>query len=156
MGLDRKLEARLDDRGRDRVVPAAGAQGRDRALVVAVRIAERILRQRRMMELWLDDVGHDESAFTSKAWILLVELCTVELGEGIRFDLVAAVGQRLERAVRPPAVQALARMADASDLQARVLVVIGVFAGDKIDAICALSLQPFQELAGDRNEADDQ
>src|SRR5688572_18445962 len=111
MRLDRKLEARLDDRGRDRVVPAAGAQGRDRALVVAVRVAERILRQGGMMELWLDDVGHDESTFTSSALILLVELCTLELGEDIRFDLVAALRQRLERAVRPPAVQAIARMA---------------------------------------------
>ncbi len=57
--LDRELEAGLDDRGRDRVVAAAGAQRRDRALVVAVGVAERILRQRGVVEFRLDDVGHD-------------------------------------------------------------------------------------------------
>ncbi len=37
---------------------AAGAQGRDLALVVAVRIAEVVLRQARMLEFRLGDVGH--------------------------------------------------------------------------------------------------
>ncbi len=56
--LDRELEAGLDDRSGDRVVTAAGAQRRDLALVVAVGIAERVLRQRRMVEFRLGDVGH--------------------------------------------------------------------------------------------------
>ena len=43
--LDRELEAGLDDRGGDGVVAAAGAQRRDLALVVAVGVAERVLRQ---------------------------------------------------------------------------------------------------------------
>src|SRR5438876_973547 len=59
MRLDRELEAGFDDRGRDRVVSAARAQGRDRALVVAMGVAERILRQRGVVELGLDNVGHD-------------------------------------------------------------------------------------------------
>ena len=41
------------------VVAAAGAQRRDRALVVAVGEAELVLRQLGMMELGLGDVGHD-------------------------------------------------------------------------------------------------
>ena len=57
--LDRELEAGLDDRGGDRVVAAAGAQRRDLALVVAVGVAERVLRQRRVVEFRLGDVGHD-------------------------------------------------------------------------------------------------
>src|SRR5207237_1744052 len=56
--LDREFEAGLDDGGRDRVVAAAGTQRRNLAFVVAVRVAERVLRQRRMMELRFDDVGH--------------------------------------------------------------------------------------------------
>ena len=45
--------------GGDEVVAAAGAQRRDRALVVAVGIAELVLRQFGMMEFRFDDVGHD-------------------------------------------------------------------------------------------------
>ena len=41
------------------VVAAAGAQRGDRALVVAMGVAERVLRQRRMMEFRLGDVGHE-------------------------------------------------------------------------------------------------
>src|SRR5215469_16441511 len=59
MRLDRELETRLDDRGRNRVVAAAGAQRRDLALVIAVRVAEFVLRQFGMMEFRLDDVGHE-------------------------------------------------------------------------------------------------
>ena len=40
-------------------VPAAGAQRRDLALVVAVREAELVLRQAGMLEFRLGDVGHD-------------------------------------------------------------------------------------------------
>src|SRR5258707_5560500 len=59
MRLDRQFETGFDDGGGDRIVAAAGAQRRDLALVVAVGVAERVLRQRRMMELGLCDVGHD-------------------------------------------------------------------------------------------------
>ena len=41
------------------VVAAARAQRRDLALVVAVRVAELVLRQAGMMEFRLGDVGHD-------------------------------------------------------------------------------------------------
>src|SRR5262249_57091920 len=57
--LDRELEAGLDDRRGDRIVAAAGAQRRDRALVVAVGVAERVLRQARVVELGLGDISHD-------------------------------------------------------------------------------------------------
>src|SRR5205807_2365806 len=57
--LDVELEAGLDDGARDRIVAAAGAQRRYRALVVAVGVAERVLRQRRVVELGLCDIGHD-------------------------------------------------------------------------------------------------
>ncbi len=53
-----ELEGRLDDRRRDRVVPAAGAQGGDLALVVAPREAEAVRLQERVMETRLGDVGH--------------------------------------------------------------------------------------------------
>ena len=41
------------------VVAAAGAQRRDLALVIAVGVAEIVLRQAGMMEFRLGDVGHD-------------------------------------------------------------------------------------------------
>ena len=41
------------------VVAAAGAQRRDLALVVAVGVAEIVLRQAGMLEFRLCDVGHD-------------------------------------------------------------------------------------------------
>src|SRR5437763_14141973 len=66
--LDRELEAGLDDGGGDRVVAAAGAQGRDLALVVAVRVAERVLRQRRVVELGLGDVGHGVIVPKASSW----------------------------------------------------------------------------------------
>src|ERR1700686_3145611 len=56
---DVELEAGLDDGARDRVVAAAGAQRGYRAFVVAMGVAERILRQRRMVEFGLDDIGHE-------------------------------------------------------------------------------------------------
>ena len=40
-------------------VPAAGAQRRHRALVVAVGVAERVLRQLGMVEFRLGEIGHD-------------------------------------------------------------------------------------------------
>src|SRR5712672_2947618 len=57
--LDRKLETGLDDGASDGIVAAAGAQGRDRALVVAVGVAERVLGQARMVEFRLGEIGHD-------------------------------------------------------------------------------------------------
>ena len=64
----RQLEAGLDDRGADRIVAAAGAQGRDRAFVVAVRIAERVGRQLRVMQPGLGDIGHADlkESFTAE------------------------------------------------------------------------------------------
>src|SRR3954454_4568466 len=59
MRLDREVEAGLDDRSGDRVMPAAGAQRRDLALVVAMGVAELVPRQRRMLEFRLGDVGHE-------------------------------------------------------------------------------------------------
>src|ERR1700761_1604557 len=59
MRLDRELVAGLDDRGRDRVVAATGAQRRDLALVIPVRIAELVLLQARVMKFWLGNIGHD-------------------------------------------------------------------------------------------------
>src|SRR5262249_45486374 len=56
--LDIELETGLDDRARDRIVAAAGAQRRYRTFVVAMGIAERVLGQRRVMEFGLGDVGH--------------------------------------------------------------------------------------------------
>ena len=40
------------------VMPAARAQGRDLALVVAVGVAELVLGQAGMMEFWLGEIGH--------------------------------------------------------------------------------------------------
>src|SRR3954471_3315453 len=59
MRLDGEVETGFDDRRGDRVMPAAGAQRRDLALVVAMGIAELILRQARMLEFRFCDVGHD-------------------------------------------------------------------------------------------------
>src|SRR5262249_61380370 len=56
---DVELEAGLDDGAGDRIVAAARAQRRDRALVVAVGVAELVLRQRRMVEFRLGQIGHD-------------------------------------------------------------------------------------------------
>src|SRR5262249_32045516 len=62
---DVELVAGLDDGGADRVVAAAGAQGRHRALVVAARVAGLVLDPRRMVQLGLGDVGHD-AAFSNE------------------------------------------------------------------------------------------
>ena len=53
-----ELEAGLDDRGADRIVAAAGAQGRHRPFVIAPRVAERVGRELRVMQPGLGDVGH--------------------------------------------------------------------------------------------------
>ena len=53
-----QLEAGLDDRGADRIMAAAGAQGRHRPLVIAPGKAERVGRKLRVMQPGLGDVGH--------------------------------------------------------------------------------------------------
>src|ERR1700751_5948318 len=58
MRLDGQLEAGFDDRGRDRIVAAAGARRRDLSFVVAMGEAERVLLQARMMNFRFGDVGH--------------------------------------------------------------------------------------------------
>ncbi len=55
---DVELEERLDDRGGNRVVSATRAQRRHGAFVVAPRVAARVFRQRRVMDLRLGEVGH--------------------------------------------------------------------------------------------------
>ena len=50
------------------VVAAAGAQRRDLALVIAVGVAEIVLRQARMLEFRLGDIGHD---FTLRSGVTL-------------------------------------------------------------------------------------
>src|SRR5262249_29509209 len=62
VGLDIELEAGVDDGGRNRIVAAAGAERRDRALVVAVGEAERIGGQARMAQLGLGDIGHSAAS----------------------------------------------------------------------------------------------
>src|SRR5579872_2073800 len=59
MRFDRELVAGLDDGRRDRVVAAAGAQRRNLAFVIAMRIAETVLGQTRMMKFGFCNVGHD-------------------------------------------------------------------------------------------------
>ena len=56
--LDGEPPAGLHDRRGDRVVAATGAQGRERALVIAPREAERVLRQRGMGDLGFGDESH--------------------------------------------------------------------------------------------------
>ncbi len=55
---ERQFETGLDDGPRDRIVPAAGAERRDRTLVVAMGEAEFVGRELRVMEARLGDVGH--------------------------------------------------------------------------------------------------
>ena len=56
-GIDSSQNAWMMRRG-DRVVPAAGAQRRDRPLVVAARQPDGVLLQRRVVDLGFGDVGH--------------------------------------------------------------------------------------------------
>jgi hypothetical protein len=59
MWLDREFVAGLDNRCRDRVVAAAGAQRRNLALIIAVGVAEAIFGQARMMKFRFGDISHD-------------------------------------------------------------------------------------------------
>ena len=63
---NRQLPERLDDRRGDRVVAAAGAERGDRAFVVAAGQPDRVLLQRRVVNLGLRDIGH--AAFSSLAF----------------------------------------------------------------------------------------
>ena len=56
--LEGERPARFHDRGGDRVVPAARAQRRERALVIAPREPEGVLRERRMRDLGFGDESH--------------------------------------------------------------------------------------------------
>ena len=47
---------------RDRIVPATRAQGRDAAFIVAVREAQRVGRQRLVMQFRLGDIGHSAAS----------------------------------------------------------------------------------------------
>ena len=53
-----QLKAGLNNRGADRIVPASGAQGRNRTLVIATGVAERVGRQLRVVQAGLGDIGH--------------------------------------------------------------------------------------------------
>ncbi len=66
------------------VVAAARAQGRDRALVIAVGIAERILRQRRMVEFRLGEICHDT---------------TLRSGVTLRVSSLSLIARAMKRAV---------------------------------------------------------
>src|SRR5690606_2715281 len=65
--LDVQLPAGLDDRGRDGVVAAAGAKGRDRAFIVAAGEADRVAGQRGVGEFGLGQVGHADLFAASAA-----------------------------------------------------------------------------------------
>ena len=97
--LDVELEAGLDDRGGDRVVAAAGAQRRDRAFVVAARVAERVLRQRGMMEFRLGDIGHDID-LAQRRDVERVEMLADRVGDEARGDRRAVVVQDRHQARR--------------------------------------------------------
>src|SRR3546814_3365228 len=56
--LDVQLPAGLDDRRRDRVVPATRAQRADLALVVAPGEADGVAAERGVVEFWFGEVGH--------------------------------------------------------------------------------------------------
>src|SRR2546429_656266 len=53
-----ELEERLDDRARDRVVPAARAQRRHRPFIVAVGVAELVLRKLGVVQSGLGEISH--------------------------------------------------------------------------------------------------
>src|SRR3546814_20573325 len=56
--LDVQLPAGLDDRRRDRVVPATRAQRADLALVVAPGEADAVAAERGVVEFWFGEVCH--------------------------------------------------------------------------------------------------
>ena len=70
-----ELPERLDDRGGDRVVAAAGAERGDRAFVVAAGQPDRVRLQRRVVDLGFRDVGH--ATFSSFALTPLITWCAL-------------------------------------------------------------------------------
>ena len=77
---------------------AAGAQRRDRAFIVAMGVAERVLRQRRMMEVGLDDIGHDT---TLRSGVTLSARRVADLaGDEARGDRRAVIVQDRHQADR--------------------------------------------------------
>src|SRR5262249_5487800 len=60
MRLDRQLETGLNDGRRYGVVATAGAQGGDRAFIVAVGIAQCVLGKLRMVEFWVGEIRHGD------------------------------------------------------------------------------------------------
>src|SRR6266403_231105 len=75
--LDVELPERLDQRRRDRVVAAAGAQRADFSLVVAARIADLVLGEGRMVELRLEDVGHAALSLWIGRTLSAVTICEI-------------------------------------------------------------------------------
>src|SRR5690349_10545968 len=60
MGLDRQLETGLDDGSRYGVVATAGAQGGDRAFVVAVGVAQCVLGKLWVVEFGFGEIRHGD------------------------------------------------------------------------------------------------
>src|SRR6185437_9748465 len=60
--LDVELEASLDDGGADGIMAAAGAERRNRTFIIAVREAENVLGQRRMVEFRFGQIGHSAAS----------------------------------------------------------------------------------------------
>src|SRR6185503_12832544 len=83
--LDGELPEGLDERGGDGVVPAARAEGRDLAFVVAAREAELVLRQRRVVELGLGKEGHAALSFL--------------IGRTLSAETISAISFWMKRAV---------------------------------------------------------
>ncbi len=75
--LDIELPEGLDQRRRDRVVAAAGAQGADFSFVVAARVADLVLGEGRMVELGLEDVGHAALSFLIGRTLSAVTICEI-------------------------------------------------------------------------------
>src|SRR5437016_12432915 len=77
MRRDIELVERLNDRTRDRVVTATGAQRRHGAFVIAMRVAELVAWKLGVMQPGFDEIGHGSSVIlraqpeespTSSAW----------------------------------------------------------------------------------------
>ena len=88
-----ELEAGLDDRRGDRVVAAAGAERRDRALVVAVGEAELVLRQRRDGGIGFGDIGHSAASSVGVTPTARASCSAIALRDEARGDRRAVVVQ---------------------------------------------------------------
>src|SRR6516164_10530936 len=65
--LEVELKAGLNDRRADRIVTAPGAQGRHRPLVIAVREAQSVGRELRVMQPGFGNVGHADLVVSASA-----------------------------------------------------------------------------------------